>query len=86
MQLRGRSCESDAAVAHDADAGRHLQRDGQLLFHQHHRDAAFMDAAEHVRNHFHDLRGQTLGGLVDQHDLGVAQQRSAHGQHLLFAA
>src|SRR3546814_8803767 len=29
---------------------------------------------------------RSLGGLVDEHDQRVAQQRAAHGQHLLLAA
>ena len=71
LQLGGRSFENDAAVAHHADAGGDLQRDGQLLLDQHHRHAALVDVADHVGDHFHDLGRQALGRLVDQHDLGL---------------
>src|SRR5690349_25062701 len=71
-QTFGRALEHDLAVAHDVQALRDTQRDGELLLDQQNGNAALLDLLKQARHQLDDHRRQALSGLVDHDELGVA--------------
>ena len=57
----------------------------QVLFRQQHAQALLLQFENHVGHVLDDFRRQAFGRFVQQHQVGVAHQRSSHGKHLLLA-
>ena len=64
---------------------RDAHRDRKLLLHQENGDAAPGDLGDQVADLLHNQRREPFGRLIDHHELGVAHQGAANGQHLLLA-
>ena len=73
-------------MAHHVDSARDLQSDRQLLLDQQDRHATLGDLVEQATDLLDQFGRQALGGLVDDDQVGVAHQGSAHRQHLLLTA
>ena len=58
----------------------------QVLLGEQHGDAFLLHAQHGLGHLLDDHRGEALGGLVEQHRLGIAHQRARDGEHLLLAA
>lgn len=59
-----------------------LQSLAGILFHHQYRDPGFSDVEKQVEDPLQIGRRQTRCRLVQQHQLRVAHQRAAHGNHL----
>src|SRR5438132_6441048 len=81
-----RALEHDMPLAHDVEPPRDSQSDRQLLLDQEDCDPALGDLLQQFAHQLHELRRQSLRGLVDHDQVGLAHQRTANSQHLLLAA
>src|SRR5215813_2397715 len=77
--LAGRPFVGDMAVVDDVGALRQRQRGGEILLHQD-------DGLPRLDEIAHDHRRQSLERLVEQDELGNADERARDCQHLLLAA
>src|SRR5271170_4229049 len=59
-KVRGRALEHHVAVAHDVDAVRNIERDGELLLNQNDRKAAPRNFGDQLAHLFYDKRRETL--------------------------
>src|SRR5579883_1639134 len=76
----------DMAVVDDVDARGEAHRRGDVLLDDDDRLARLGEAAAGLEEVAHDDGGQALEGLVEEHDLGIADERAGDRQHLLLAA
>src|SRR5690349_3277396 len=70
-QLPDRAGGHGAPAIEDEKAARKLASKGQLLFDEEHGDALFIEAADHLADLLDDVGLDPLGGLVEDHQLGV---------------
>ena len=61
-----------------------MHGNSELLFNQQNRDSAVAQFPQKLTYELNNFGGQTLGGLVDDDQFGVAHQAAAQGQHLLL--
>ena len=85
-QVLGRAGEAELALLHEHGAVGELQRDVDRLLDHHDGEAGGVDRLHHVDELADHGGGQAERQLVDQEELGVGDERLAHGQHLLLAA
>ena len=84
-QLLGRTDVDDAAgVEHHRVAGDALHNAEILLDEQHGRE--LRDTLEHAGHLGDEQRRETLGGLIDEQNAVVVQERTGDRDHLLLAA
>ena len=76
----------DVAVVDDIDAMRERQGRGDILFDQHDRLTGRRQIAARAHQVAHDYRRQPFERLVQQDDLGSADERAGNREHLLLAA
>src|SRR5215467_4076583 len=76
----------DPALAHEVDVIGDPEREGEILLDDQDGCAAGLEAAEDASELAHRERRQPLGGLVHQENVGIADQCTPAGQHLLLAA
>ena len=57
-----------------------------VLLRQQNAHALLLERQDHVDHLLHNHRRHTLGGLIQQHQVGVAHQGAGHRQHLLLTA
>ena len=82
---RGAIINNRAGIKDNRAIGQVECSDG-VLFHDDGCDALFADQVQGFLDFLHNNRCQTLIGLIKQQQLEIAGQRTADGQHLLFAA
>jgi len=86
LKLLGGAFENDMAVVEDIGALGNRERGGDVLLDDHDGLAGRRQALADGEQIAHDDRCQTLEGLVEQQDLGAADQCPRDRQHLLLAA
>src|SRR5215467_13472467 len=85
-QLHRPGLVHDPALAHEVDVIGDPEREGEILLDDQDGCAARLEAAEDASELAHQERRQPLGGLVHQENVGIADQCTPAGQHLLLAA
>ena len=86
-EFTDRALGDDASLFEQREAVRRTPRERDILFDQHHRDAALaIEARDHVLDLLDDVRLDALGRLIQQDDLGLGQQRTRDRELLLLAA
>ena len=83
-QLCSRAAERDAARLQNIAPIGELEGGAGVLLHQHHGDPPGGKRRNHLKTPGHNQRRQPEGRLVEQQQLGPADQRPCQGQHLLF--
>src|SRR5215470_8718114 len=86
FELTGWSFVGYVAVVDDVGAMRKGQRGGQILLHQDDGLPGVRQIIAGFDKITHDYRCQSLKRLVEQDDLGIADERAPYRQHLLLAA
>ncbi len=76
----------DLAVLDHIMAVRQRRGKAKVLLHQEDGEALLLQRADEGADLLHDDRGQTLGRLVQQQELGAGPEDAADGEHLLLAA
>src|SRR5689334_16244327 len=85
-QLVARAGEDDLALLEDVAAVGDAQRLMQILLHQQHADAAFVDRLDQLEHFLRDERHQAERRLVEDDQARLGHQAAGNGEHLLLAA
>src|SRR5689334_850318 len=76
----------DLAMLDDIMAVRQCRGKAEVLLHQQDGETLLLQRADDGADLLHDDRGQALGRLIEQEQLGTGPQDAADGEHLLLAA
>src|SRR5690606_1812878 len=85
-ELCGRAALDDAGAVHDEDAIAELGGFFHVVGGQEHGDALSLEGAEALPEELAGLRVEARGGLVEDEELGTADEGAGHGQPALHAA
>ena len=86
QQIGSRAFVDDLAGFQHVGAVGNGKRHLRVLFHQQNGGSGPFQFPDDIEDLLHQNRSQTHRRLVHHHQLGLAHQSAAHGQHLLFAA
>src|SRR5665213_3232278 len=86
LERGSRAFMHDLAIAQDVDAGCQRECRRKILLNQHNGLAGLRQVAADAHEILNNHGGEPLERFVEQYHLGVANQRSRDGQHLLFTA
>src|SRR5207249_2858315 len=85
LGLGVRPVEHDPPLGEDAVGPGEREGEADILLDQQHGEPARGQVAQHAVDGVDHLRSESLGGLVEQHDVGIAHERAGDREHLLLA-
>src|SRR5208282_814965 len=86
LELAVRNHVDDAAVLHEIVPVGNRRAEAKILLDQQHGKAKLLELAHRLADLLHDDRGQALGRLIEQQELGARAQDTPDREHLLLAA